>query len=260
MILAQLSDPHMRLGEGSAEARESLAAGVGAVLALRPLPDAVLVSGDLADTAAPEEYRIVRELLAPLPMPVHVLGGNHDDRDALREWFPVAGAAGSAGAPGDAAGAGGTAGAEYRCTTEVGGVRLVVCDSTVPLRPEGRLDVAWLEAQLDAPAVVVAMHHPPFAVGMPALDEIALGAEDTAALAALLERSPQVLRVICGHTHRAAFTTLGGCGVFTCPGVHLAARLEIGAPGYTIVAERPAFALHVMLDGTVTTHVQPIER
>ena len=240
MILAQLSDPHVRLGEGAAEARESLAAGV---VALRPHPDAVLVSGDLADSAAPEEYRTVRELLAPLPMPVHVLGGNHDDRDALREWFPVAGGGG-----------------EYRYATEVGGVRLVVCDSTVPMRPEGRLDVEWLEAQLDAPAVVIAMHHPPFAIGMPALDEIALGAEDTAALAALLERSPQVLRVICGHTHRAAFTTLGGCGVFTCPGVHLTTRLEIGAPDYRVAAEPPAFALHVMLGGTVTTHVQPIER
>jgi 3',5'-cyclic AMP phosphodiesterase CpdA len=247
VILAQLSDPHMRLGEGAAEARESLAAGVGAVLALRPHPDAVLVSGDLADTAAAEEYRIVRDALARLPMPVHVLGGNHDDRDALREWFPVAGESGAAGA-------------EYRYASEVGGVRLVVCDSTVPGRPEGRLDLEWLETQLDAPAVVVAMHHPPFALGMPALDEIALRAGDTAALAALLERSPQVLRVICGHTHRAAFTTLGGCGVFTCPGVHLTARLEIGAADYTMAAEPPAFALHVMLDGTVTTHVQPIER
>ena len=247
MILAQLSDPHMRLGEGAAEARESLAAGVDAVLALRPHPDAVLVSGDLADTAAPEEYRIVRDELARLPMPVHVLGGNHDDRDALREWFPVADAERAAGA-------------EYRYVTEAGGVRLVVCDSTIPMRPHGRLDLGWLEAQLDAQAVVVAMHHPPFAMGMPALDEIALGAGETAALGALLERSPQVLRVICGHTHRAAFTTLGGCGVFTCPGVHLTARLEIGAPDYTMAAEPPGFALHVMVDGAVTTHVQPIER
>jgi Icc protein len=242
VILAQLSDPHMRLGEGGAEAEASLAAGVAAVLELRPHPDAVLVSGDLADTAAPEEYGIVREALARLPMPVHVLGGNHDDRDALREFFPVEGDG------------------EYRYVAEVGGVRLVVCDSTVPGRPEGRLDVEWLEAQLDAPRVVVAMHHPPFPLGMPALDEIALGAQDTVALAALLERSPQVLRLVCGHTHRAAFATIGGCGVFSCPGVHLTAALEIGAPGYRVVAEPPAFALHVALEGAVTTHVQPIQR
>ena len=242
MILAQLSDPHMRLGEGGAEAEASLAAGVAAVLGLRPHPDAVLVSGDLADTAAPEEYRIVCAALARLPMPVHVLGGNHDDRAALREFFPVEGDG------------------EYRYVAEVGGVRLVVCDSTVPGRPEGRLDIGWLEAQLDAPRVVVAMHHPPFPLGMPALDEIALGAQDTVALAALLERSPQVLRLVCGHTHRAAFATIGGCGVFSCPGVHLTAALEIGAPGYRVVAEPPAFALHVALEGAVTTHVQPIQR
>jgi Icc protein len=242
VILAQLSDPHVLVGRGDRGSAESLAAGVRAVLALRPHPDAVLLSGDLADTAAPAEYERVRELLAPLPMPVHVLPGNHDDRAALREFFPVEGAE------------------EYRYVVEVGGVRLVVCDSTEPGRPEGRLDVGWLEAQLGAPRVVVAMHHPPFPVGMPALDEIALGAADTAALAALLRRSPQVLRVVCGHTHRAAFGVLGGCGVFSCPGVHLTARLEIGAPGYEVVAEPPAFAVHVALDGSVTTHVQPIER
>lgn len=243
MILAQLSDPHVLLGQGDEGSAESLAAGVKAVLALRPHPDAVLVSGDLADTAAPAEYERVRELLARLPMPVHVLPGNHDDRAALRESFPI-----------------GDDGGEYRYVTEVAGVRLVVCDSTEPGRPEGRLDVGWLEAQLGAPRVVVAMHHPPFSLGMPALDEIALGASDTVALAALLRRSPQVLRVVCGHTHRAAFAVVGGCGTFSCPGVHLTARLEIGAPGYEVVAEPPAFALHVALGGTITTHVQPIER
>ena len=60
------------------------------------------------------------------------------------------------------------------------------------------------------------MHHPPFGVGKPALDEIALGAGDTAALAALLERSPQVLARALRPQHQAAFAVVGGCG-----GVHL---------------------------------------
>ena len=195
MILA-LAEAHVRIAElGEDAAMESLAAGVAAVLALRPHPDAVLLSGDLADTAAPEEYERVRALLAPLPMPVHVLPGNHDDRTAMRAAFPL----------------------------------------------EGDVE-------------------PPFDGGMPAVDEIAMGAHDSAALAALLRRNPQVLRVLCGHTHRAAFAVVGGCGAFTAPGVHLTARLEIGAPGYEVVAEPPAFALHVLVGGSVTTHVQPIER
>jgi 3',5'-cyclic AMP phosphodiesterase CpdA len=42
---------------------------------------------------------LARELLAPLSMPVHVLPGNHDDRDALREFFAPPGGDGEAGAP-----------------------------------------------------------------------------------------------------------------------------------------------------------------
>ena len=240
MMLAQLTDPHVEVGPGDRGSAESLAAGVSAVLALRPLPDAVLVSGDLAETASATEYERVRELVAPLPMPVHVLPGNHDDRDALREHFPL---------PGDG---------RYEYAVDVAGVRLVACDSTIPGRPEGALDVAWLEAQLGAGPAIVAMHHPPFAIGMPAADEIMLGAADRDALAALLARSPQVRRVIAGHVHRAAFATVGGCAAMACPSVHLATRLEIGAPGFELAREPPAFAVHVAVGGEIVSHIQPV--
>jgi DNA-binding LacI/PurR family transcriptional regulator len=52
-----------------------------------PQPDAVLVTGDLTDDGDPRSYARVRELLAPLAVPVHPIPGNHDDRDALREAF-----------------------------------------------------------------------------------------------------------------------------------------------------------------------------
>jgi 3',5'-cyclic AMP phosphodiesterase CpdA len=227
LILAQISDPHIDGDEASAE---SLAAGVRAVCALRPSPDAVLVSGDLAETAAPEEYARVRELLAPLEMPVYTLPGNHDDPGAL------------------------PAPAVY----DVAGVRLVLCDSTIPGRDEGRLDVEWVAAQIGDGPAIVAMHHPPFDIGMPALDEISLLGDDRAALAELLASSPQVLRVICGHTHRAAFGTIGGCPAMTCPGIHLTARLEIGALGYEIAREPPGFALHVTVGDDVVSHIQPV--
>ena len=147
-MLAQLSDPHIQ-DEDSAAA---LAAAVRCVLDLTPLPDAVLVTGDLAEHGSAAEYERVRELLAPLPMPVHVLPGNHDDRDAMRAHL---------------------GGLE---TADVGGLRLIACDTTQPGRDDGRLDVEWLAARLaesDAPTIV-AMHHPPVAIGIPALDRIGL--------------------------------------------------------------------------------------
>jgi len=229
-MLAQLSDPHVQDDDSAA----ALAAAVRSVLELTPLPDAVLVTGDLAEHGTGEEYERIRELLAPLPMPVHVIPGNHDDREALRAHF----------------GATATAG--------VGDLRLIACDTTQPGRDDGGLDVAWLAAQLaesDAPTIV-AMHHPPLEIGIPVLDRIGLPDEDRTALAALLTRSPHVCRVIAGHVHRTVFGVLGGCGVVMCPSTNRQAKLEFGAEEFEFVHEPPAFAVHTRS----VSHIQPITR
>ena len=226
-ILAQISDPHIRLEPGDEGSGAALVAAVEAVLALDPLPDAVLISGDLADGGTAAEYERVRELLTPLPMPVHVLPGNHDRLD----W-------------------------DGPYAADVGDLRLIACDTTIPGRDGGRLDLDWLEAQLaiSMAPTIVAMHHPPLLTGIHALDAIGLPELERAALAALLDRSPQVIRVAAGHVHRAAFGTIGGCPVVTCPGTNWQTKLEIGAAGFTVVKEPPAFVIHT----ADVAHVQPI--
>jgi len=228
-ILAQLSDPHIRLPPEDEGSGAALEAAVRAVLALDPLPDAVVVTGDLADGAASAEYERVRELLGPLPMPVHLLPGNHDDGVA----------------------------ADY--AVQVGALRLVACDTTISGHDEGEVDLEWLEAALDEDRktpTIVAMHHPPILTGIGGLDEIGLTNRD--ALAGLLQRSPQVRRVIAGHVHRGAFGVVGGCGVVACPSTNLQAKLEIGSDGFTTVREPPAFAVHALVDGELVSHLQPI--
>jgi 3',5'-cyclic AMP phosphodiesterase CpdA len=226
-ILAQLSDPHLRLPPEDEGSGAALEAAVRAVLALDPLPDAVVVTGDLADGARPAEYERVRELLGPLPMPVHLLPGNHDE------------------------------GVEARYAVQVGALRLVACDTTILGRDEGEIDLAWLEATLDDETpTIVAMHHPPLLTGIGGLDEIGLTNRD--ALAGLLQRSPQVRRVIAGHVHRGAFGVVGGCGVVACPSTNLQAKLEIGSEGFTVVREPPAFAVHALVEGELVSHLQPI--
>jgi 3',5'-cyclic-AMP phosphodiesterase len=243
-LLAQLSDPHLDVGPGDRGSAEALAAAVEAVLALRPLPDAVVVTGDIANGGAPTEYERAHELLAPLPMPVHVLPGNHDDRDALRERFAV---------PGDG---------PLQYVARVGELRLVVCDTQLPGHDGGALDggrLDWLEAQLDGDVpTVVALHHPPVAIGLPVLDAIGIAESERAGFAELLARSPQVKRVIAGHVHRSVFATLRGCGVFACASTHLQAPLEIGSQELRLVPETPAIALHAALDGGIASHVQPL--
>lgn len=231
-MIAQLTDPHLRAGED--EPAQALAAAVATVLGLDPAPDAVVVTGDIADAADPREYALARELLAPLPMPVHTIPGNHDDAAAF----------------------------EPPSSTLAGGLRLILCDSTIPGHPGGRLDVGWIDDQLgdEAAPAILAMHHPPIQIGMPALDEIGMAPEDARALGELLAARPQVRRVICGHVHRTATGTLGGCGVLALSSTNLQARLEIGAPEYTMGHETPLIALHVLAGGELVSHVQPVVR
>jgi Icc protein len=226
VTIAQLSDPHIRVGPDDQGSAAALAKAVDAVLALTPLPGAVVVTGDLAEHAAPAEYQRFHELVAPLPMPVHVLPGNHDDLD----W----------------------AGPH---SVDCDGTRVVLCDTHVPGRDDGHLDLDWLAGELSTAApTIVAMHHPPILVGIGGLDAIGLPEDERAGLAELLARSPHVVRVVAGHVHRTAASTLGGCQVTTCASTNLQAKLELGAPGFTIVPEPPAFLVHA---GDVA-HVQPV--
>ena len=90
-LLAQLSDPHIGADWGEGDPVARLAAVIDAVRAMHPAPDAVLVSGDLADHGTDAEYEQVLELLARLPAPLFVLPGNHDDRRGLHRHFGVPG-------------------------------------------------------------------------------------------------------------------------------------------------------------------------
>jgi 3',5'-cyclic-AMP phosphodiesterase len=224
---------------------------VAALADLDPAPDAVIVTGDLTQLGEPGEYARVRELLAPLPMPVHPLPGNHDVRAALREALLADVATG----PGEFLG--------YEA--HVGRLRLLVCDTIIPGEDGGRLcadRIAWLDTALAADRAaptIVAMHHPPLTTGIDAMDEIGLDPDSRTELARVLARAPNVLCVIAGHVHRAMYSTCGGRPVFSCPSADVAIRLDL-RPGAElgVLDEPPAYALHVLIDGSLVTHVQPL--
>jgi 3',5'-cyclic AMP phosphodiesterase CpdA len=208
-VIAHLSDLH--LGSPGTAMDELLdPAGrlvrvVDRLVQLGDQLDAVLITGDLADEGTAAEYRRLRIALGRLEVPVALLAGNHDDPLVMSEVLtglplrPRGLAEGFDGLAGDAAGAG--------FTVEDWPLRLVVVDSTVPGLHSGQLAadrLAWLDEQLargaDRPTLV-AMHHPPVEVGMWWMD---YGAPPgSTALAALIERHPQVVGVVAGHIHRS---------------------------------------------------------
>lgn len=247
-LLAQISDPHIGAEWAEGDPVAGLATVVDAVRSLRPRPDAVLVSGDLADNAADAEYEQVRELLAPLQAPLYVLPGNHDDRRALHRHFGVPGAEGE----------------PVQYSVDLGSLRVVVLDTTRPGEDPGALDVerlGWLDAELTtAPEALtlLAMHHPPLVTGVPAWDEIGLPAADRRALGDVLDRHRQVRRLVAGHVHRTITAELAGRGVLTVPSTYVQSRLNIGSKEIVLAADPAGFALHAVLDGEVISHVQPV--
>jgi 3',5'-cyclic AMP phosphodiesterase CpdA len=241
VILAQISDPHLSTRDWAAA--DAFALAVRAVLGLRPVPDALLVGGDIADGADEREYARAAELLGRLPMPVHVLPGNHDDPERM------AAVLGRPAAP---------------FAVDVGEVRLIGLDTHVAGSESGALGAAardWLAQALaaapDTPTIV-AMHHPPLTTGIDSVDDTRLDPGDARAFAALVAVAPQVVRVVSGHVHRAVTGMVGGRPFVACPSTYLQARLALDGGPFELVPEPPMMLLHVWRDGTLVTHTAPI--
>jgi 3',5'-cyclic-AMP phosphodiesterase len=252
--LAQLSDLHLRPGEGGHGPAERLELAVRHIAGLQPRPHAVLLSGDLADAPSSAAYERAHELLSPLGLPIYAIPGNHDDRDLLRARF------GPSPAP---------AGAPVNFAVECGPLRLVGCDSTRAGEDAGALgeeQLRWLQetlAQAPETPTLLALHHPPVLTGAHVMDAIALAAEDRVALEALLGRHPQVQAITCGHVHTTMMTAFAGRPLLICPSTNSAMRLDLRARedlSFAVSGQPLGFAIHALIDGRLVSHVQPLEQ
>ena len=254
MLIAQISDMHVTV-DGELLYRRIDTAGfleraVAHLNALDPRPDLVIATGDLVDGGAPEEYARLKRLLAPLAMPVHLIPGNHDARDALRAAFA------------DHAYLPPTGFLHY--TIEERPVRLIALDTLVPGKGYGalcaeRLD--WLEARLGESGrpTVLFMHHPPFDCGIAAFDGMGLN-EGGERLAEIVRRHANVERVMCGHVHRPIQVRWAGTMASIAPSTAHQVTLDLHdkAP-LSMMMEPPGLALHLWRAGTgLVTHMSYI--
>ena len=190
--LLQVTDPHLFGDESRTIYGVQTAVSLRAVLAEAlapgvPLPQAILVTGDIADDHTPEAYGNFRRALEPYGLPVFCLPGNHDEPALMPALV-------------------GQSGFRYGGNAELGAWGAVFLDTHVPGRPEGhvaRAELDRLEQELqrmhDRP-VMVCLHHPPLPVGSAWLDGVGLTNADE--LLAVLDRHPTVRVVLGGHVHQ----------------------------------------------------------
>jgi Icc protein len=210
----------------------------------------VLATGDLVEAGRPDEYAHLRRILAPLAMPVYLIPGNHDAREAMRDAFADHAYLPKSGF--------------IQYAIEGLPVRLIALDTLMPGKTYGvmcreRLD--WLETRLgesDRPTILF-MHHPPFECGIDPFDHSRLN-EGGERLAGIVKRHPHVERVMCGHVHRPIQVRWAGTMASIAPSTAHQATLDLheNAP-YSLMMEPPGVALHLWKPGAgLITHLSYI--
>ncbi|MDN5853851.1 MAG: phosphodiesterase [Actinomycetia bacterium] len=254
MLLAHVSDTHVSTRPDGGDAIQRCLEAVARLEALSPAPDTVVVTGDLTDNGTAEEYRIVGELLSRLPMPVHVVPGNHDDAGQLVTSLGERGFVGSVTRTED--------GCYYR--VDAADLVLLCLDSSVSGEAYGTLgpeQLSWLDTELgrdDDRCRFVALHHPPIQTGIRVMDDIML--RDSDALADVMNRHRPVQRVLAGHVHRAITGTFAGSTVMIAPSTYRQVQLVLDSDASTgaFVAEPPGILLHQVSGSDVVSHLLPV--
>jgi 3',5'-cyclic-AMP phosphodiesterase len=251
MLIAQISDPHLcpkgQLLHGVSDANAGFSAVISALNQFSPQPDLVVLSGDLTEAGAADEYALAKALLADLRCPLRALPGNHDERDRFRALFPDLPAQGPL----------------HWVETGCGPVRVVGLDVTVPGAAHGQIDPTMLEwlaqilAQEPTRPTLLVMHQPPILSGIPFMDQYrCFGGEG---LLALLARFPSVETVACGHVHRAMQRRFGTAMLCTAPSLSPAIALRLNpADGPASLNEPPAMLMHHWQGDALLTHHLPL--
>lgn len=240
--VVQLSDMHLRARPGDTLRGVDTGVTLRAVLQAMSRdqhPDLLLLTGDLAEDAVPVAYARLRDLVGATGVPAWCLPGNHDDRELVQAELNRDGLA-------------------TPRSKRMGGWLFVLLDSSVPGSIGGELGTSELAAlddvlssHADEPTVV-ALHHPPVALGSRWID--ALGLADAGAFINIIGAHPQVRAVIWGHAHQVWTGHWGDTQLLGCPSTCM--QFEPGADEFALDDRPPGWrTLDLHPDGTLTTEV-----
>ncbi len=245
--IVQLTDLHLRGERGTPLRGVDTDATLRAVLAeitSTGLPDLFLLTGDLSEDPVHEAYERVRDLVGITGVPAWCLPGNHDDAELMRRELNRDGLA-------------------TPRARRVNGWLLMLLDSTVPGKTAGELGTAELAALADTLAsypdepTLLALHHPPVALGSRWVDE--LGLVDAEAFFEILDANPQVRAVIWGHAHQAWEGRWEDTLLLGTPSTCM--QFLPGSDEFAIDTKPPGWRwLELYPDGRVTTRVGWLDR
>ena len=253
-VIAHVSDTHLLAGAalqfGSVDTEAHLRRALGRLIEVEMPPQAIIVSGDLADRGEHAAYARVKELVEQtantLDAQVIWSIGNHDDRAAYSEVLF------------------GTRSTEPQDRVhELDGLRVISLDTTVPGYHHGALEqrqLDWLAELLSRSAphgTVLVMHHPPLPIALDRASQV-IELDDQAALAGVI-RGSDIRAIVSGHMHYPTYGLFAGVPVFT--GSATCSTMELAGPdrSYGVRDAAQAIAiLHLFDRGAGEMHEAPV--
>ena len=257
MLIAQVTDVHLGFEPNNPSEfnRKRLDQVINQLSSMTPRPDMLLATGDLVDRGDSYSYERLKEAFSACPFPVWPCPGNHDQRDNFMDCFPYVS----------------TVDGYIQYEVETSALRLLVLDTLEDGRHGGafcHVRADWLKARLsekrDMPTAIV-MHHPPVEVG---IDWMNTHPEEpwVKRFAAAIEGASQIVGIICGHVHRPISVGWKGQTISICPSTAPQVGLDLRPMDADvpddrsmIIADPPAFALHLWNGRELVTHFDNVD-
>jgi len=247
MKFIHLTDTHV-VGSGLLYGQDPawrLSSAVTSINAEHADAHCVIVTGDMTHSGDANAYARFATEITRLTMPVHLMVGNHDDTPALMGAFP--------NQPRDENGF-----AQQVIETPRG--RFLLLDTKAREGHMGAYCKArcnWLARQLEAPGpVFLFMHHPPFEVGIKAMDAIMMQ-EGEMFYAVIAPHKHRIQHLFFGHVHRAIWGNWRGISYSCMRGLNHQVALDLNAPADQIMGnfEPPAYGVVLLQNDHVTVHL-----
>lgn len=207
-FILHISDTHFvadnDLLHGSVDSDENLRQLFRDFVKAQVKPEAMVFTGDLADTGHPDAYVRLRNIVEPVAKELGAeiiwVMGNHDERSAFRSGLLDS-----------------DAGQEsVDMVHDVNGLRIIALDSTVPGKHHGELSneqLDWLQDVLSTPApqgTLIALHHPPVPSPLDIMAKFEL--REQSRFEKVIEGT-DVRGILAGHLHYSTFSTFAGVPV-----------------------------------------------
>ncbi len=255
MLIAHISDFHVFAGKPETKLVRLDAERVARLVAqdlvkFSPPLDAIAFTGDLTDGGSEADYSLLKDILAPLTMPVFMIPGNHDKRETMRAAFADRLPFGH--------------GPFLNYEARVDDFRLLALDTLIEGRGEGALEpesLSWLQEKLSrktAEPTIILLHHTPFPSGIASLDNAAL-VRGRAEMAKLVRDYRAPLVILAGHIHRPYKAIWNGayCAVGGSPAFQV--ELDLAATDFEPGCVDEPYAYYVYRiekDGTIAVHTR----